>query len=73
MFFYFFISNPTDSPSHIMKTIRGATAYCLSREFPSTKKKLWSGLSWNPTDYVGTAGEVSAETIKRSIENQKTK
>ena len=69
----FIFAKPTDSPSNIMKTIRGATAYCLFREFPSNKKKLWGGHLWNPSDYVGTTGEVSAETIKRSIENQKTK
>ena len=69
----FIFANPTDSPSNIMKTIRGATAYCLFREFPSNKKKLWSGHLWNPSDYVGTAGEVCAKTIKRYNENQKTK
>jgi putative transposase len=28
---------------------------------------------WNPSYYVGTAGEVSAQTIVRYIESQKTK
>jgi len=59
------IAKPTDSPSNIMRIIRGATAYRLFRENPSIKKKLWGGHLWNPSDYVGTAGEVSAETIKR--------
>ena len=69
----FIFANPTDFPSNIMKTIHGATAYCLFREFPSLKKKRWGGHLLNPIDYLGTAGEVSVETIKRSIENQKTK
>ena len=66
--YLFIFAKPTDFPSNIMKTIRGATAYCFFRKFPSIKK-LWGGHLWNPSDYVGTAGEVSAETIKRSIEN----
>ena len=69
----FIFAKPTDSPSNIMKNIRGATAYRLFREFSSIKKKLWGGHLQNPSYYVGTAGEVSAETIKRYIENQKTK
>ena len=68
----FIFAKPTDSPSNSMKTIRGATADCLFREFPSNKKKLWGGHLWDPSYYVGIVGKVSAETIKRSIENQKT-
>ena len=44
----FIFAKPTDSPSNIMKTIRGVPAYCLFREFPSNKKKLWSGPLWSP-------------------------
>ena len=43
----FIFAKPTDSPSNIMETIRRATAYCLFREFPSNKKKLWSGPLWS--------------------------
>jgi putative transposase len=36
------------------------------------RKKLWGGHIWSPSYYVGTAGHVSAETIKRYIEEQKS-
>lgn len=39
--------------------------------FPELKKKLWKGHLWNPSYYVGTAGDVSRETIKKYIELQK--
>jgi len=68
----FIFAKPTDSPSHIMCVIRGASAYQLFREFPAIKKKLWGGYLWNPSYYVGTAGQMSSETIKKYIENQKT-
>ncbi len=37
-------------------------------EIPVLKKRLWSGNLWSPSYYVGTAGNVSAETIRRYIE-----
>lgn len=43
----------------------------LRREFPKLKSRLPS--LWSRSYYVGTAGEVSAETIRRYIEAQKGK
>ena len=47
---FIIFAKPTDSPSNIMRIIRGATAYRLFRENPSIKKKLWGGHLWNPSD-----------------------
>lgn len=69
---FFIFAKPADSPSRIMSVIRGASAYKRFREYPAIKRKLWGGHLWNPSDYVGTAGQMSSEIIKKQIENQKT-
>jgi putative transposase len=70
---HIFISAPPfDAPTDIVKVLKGVTAKRLFMEFPQLKKKLWKGSLWSPSYYVGTAGHVSAETIKRYIEEQKS-
>lgn len=61
---------PTLAPSDIMHRLNGATAYTLRTEFPQLKK-LPS--MWTRNFFCSTAGNVSSETIKRYIENQKTR
>ena len=67
----FVCAKPALSPAGIMQVLRRKLAYI--REFPDLRKQLWGGSLWNPSYYVGTAGEVSAQTIVRYIESQKTK
>ena len=69
----FVCAKPALSPAGIMQVIRGKLAHILFRKFPDLRKQLWGGSLWNPSYYVGTAGEVSAQTIIRYIESQKTK
>jgi len=69
----FVYAKPTLSPAGTMQVLRGKLTYILFREFPDLRKQLWGGALWNPSDYVGTAGEVTAQTIIRYIESQKTK
>jgi putative transposase len=70
---HIFISAPPfEAPTDIVKILKGVTARRLFMEFPDLKKKLWKGSIWSPSYYVGTAGHVSAETIKRYIEEQKS-
>jgi putative transposase len=69
----FLFAKPTQSPSELMRLLRGTTAYQLFKEFPWLRRKLWKGHLWNPSYYVGTAGQMLAETIKKNIQNQKTK
>lgn len=61
-------TKPNQAPSTIIKIFKGTLARVLFREFPRLKKKLYSGHLWAPSYYVGTAGHVSAQTIKRYIE-----
>jgi putative transposase len=60
---------PTIAVAQIMHRIKGATSHQLRQEFPQLKSRLPS--LWTRSYYVGTAGFVSAETIRRYIDEQK--
>ena len=60
---------PENSPSEIIKECKRATSYFLRRKYPAVLKKLPS--LWTRSYFVATAGNVSAETIKKYIEAQK--
>ena len=59
---------PTFSPANIMAKIKGVTSKQLREEFPHLRH-LPS--LWTRSYFVSTAGDVSSETIKRYVENQK--
>jgi len=59
---------PTIAPYQIMHRIKGATAHQLRDEFPHLKSRLPN--LWTRSYYVGTAGNVSSETIRKYIEAQ---
>lgn len=60
---------PTIAPYQIMYRLKGFTAHELRKEFPWLKSRLPS--LWTRSYYVGTAGNVSAATIRKYIEAQK--
>lgn len=60
---------PTLAISQIMYRLKGSTSRQLRKEFPHLKSRLPS--LWTRSYYVGTAGHVSAATIKRYIDEQK--
>ena len=61
---------PTLSPTDIMAKIKGVTSKKLREEF-SHLQHLPS--LWTRSYFVSTAGNVSSETIRRYVENQKTR
>ena len=65
-------ADPFDSPTNIVKIFKGVTGLRMSRKFPDLESKLWRGVMWSPSYYVGAAGHVSAETIERYIRGQQT-
>lgn len=60
---------PTLAIRQIMYRLKGSTSHQLRKEFPHLKSRLPS--LWTRSYYVGTAGHVSAATIKRYIDEQK--
>ncbi len=61
---------PTLSPADIMQKIKGVTSRVLRDEFEKLKKMP---SLWTRSYFVSTAGNVSSETIKKYVENQKTR
>ncbi len=59
---------PTLSPTDIMAKLKGVTSKKLREEFPHLQH-LPS--LWTRSYFVSTAGNVSSETIKHYVENQK--
>jgi putative transposase len=47
--------------TNIVKIFKGVTGLRMSRKFPDIESKLWRGMMWSPSYYVGTAGNVSAQ------------
>ncbi len=68
---HMFINAPThESAAEIARWVKGRASRLLREEFPSLKKlpSLWS-----PSYFVATTGQVSTETIRKYIENQRGK
>lgn len=61
---------PIYSPAQLMHRIKGYSARYLREEF-SELRKLPS--MWTRSYFCGTAGNVSGATIKRYVENQKSR
>jgi putative transposase len=60
---------PTLTVPQILHWLKGYTSYVLRREFPQLRNR-YSGL-WTRSYHVSTAGDVSAQTIRRHVEAQK--
>ena len=60
---------PSKAVSDAVKKLKGTTARKLFLQHPDLKKQLRDGHLWSPSYYVGTAGKVSAETIRQYIDH----
>jgi len=58
---------PRFSPAMIANLLKGHSSRYLRETFPRLKKVCGKDHLWTSSYYVGTAGVVSAETIKRYI------
>ena len=67
----FISTQPFQAPTDIVKILKGVTAKQLRSKFPVILSQIRKGSIWSPSYYVGTAGDVSSETIKHYIENQR--
>jgi putative transposase len=59
---------PAVAVADAVKILKGTTARRMFMQFPELKERLFGGSLWSPSYYVGTAGNVSAETIRHYIE-----
>jgi putative transposase len=64
----FFSAPPAIAPSLAIQWFKGISARSLFAEFPHLRQVLRRGHLWAPSFSIGTAGQVSAQTIPRDIE-----
>lgn len=70
----FVSAKPTIAPTDIVRMFKSISAIHIFKTFPLLKKKrFWATGLWSRGYYIGTAGTVSSETIRRYIELQKQK
>ncbi len=68
---HLFVSAPPKySPANLAKLFKDVTSRCLHQELSEPiRNHIWKpGILWSPPYYVGTAGNVSGEVIRRYIE-----
>ena len=63
---------PRMSITNVIKDFKGASARLWFQQYPQTKQLLWKGHLWSRSYYAGTVGDMSAETVKKYIANQRT-
>jgi len=69
----FLSAPPTVAPTENVKRLKSITANRIFAAFPALKKRyFWGSGFWSRGYYIGTAGNVSAETIRKYIEAQKS-
>lgn len=67
---HLFVSAPPRyAPSWIVNAFKGTSARWLREWFPHLEKQI-RGRLWTRTYYIGTAGTVSTDTIKKYIASQ---
>jgi putative transposase len=66
----FLSAPPIESPTGIVKILKGVSARQMFLLYPDLRGSFWGGHLWSPSYYVGTAGHVSAEVIERYIREQ---
>lgn len=64
---------PAVSPADLVKVFKGVSARLLLKEFPGLARKTGRGTLWAPSYFIGSAGNVSAETIRKYIDEQTAK
>ena len=63
-------ASPVDSPHFIVQQLKGFSSHQLRREFP---KLLNIPTLWTRSYYCESVGHISEDTIKKYIEEQKSK
>jgi putative transposase len=62
---------PTEAPQHLANQFKGYTSRVLRKRFAHLRSRLPS--LWSRSYYVGSAGTVTEETVKRYKASQKTR
>ncbi len=67
----FLQTNPDDSFSKIVRTIKSISAREMFKTFPELKRLMWGASLWEQGYFIRTVGdETTAITIRKYIQNQ---
>lgn len=69
----FATAHPKFAPGYLYKVLKGISGRQLFLRHPDMKTKLWKGHLWNPSTFVETVGHICEDTVRRYIEEQKSK
>lgn len=58
--------------SDAIKRFKGTTAWHLFQMHPELKAQLWGGHLWNPSYFVATVSDRTAEQVTAYIQSQRT-
>lgn len=62
---------PVDAPTYVVSQLKGYTSFILRNEFPALKSRLPT--LWTRSYFCESVGHISEATIKKYIDEQKTK
>ena len=62
---------PVDAPTYVVSQLKGYTSFILRNEFPTLKSRLPT--LWTRSYFCESVGHISEATIKKYIDEQKTK
>jgi putative transposase len=65
----FVSADPTDAPQRLANQFKGYSSRILRKEFAHLRFRMPA--LWSRSYYVGSIGHVSADTVKKYIEEQK--
>jgi len=65
---HLFLIPPTVAIAEAVRRLKGASARCLRSVYPQLRRVCGGGHLWAPSYYVESAGNVSAQPIRRYIE-----
>jgi len=62
-------AKPSVSPADIARILKGASSRAVRKEHPDLAAKCGERGLWAQSYYVGTVGDMSAQTVRHYIEN----
>lgn len=63
---------PRNSPTNIVKALKGGSARLFLKQHPEIKQRqYWNGNLWSRSYYMSTLGNMSKETVENYINNQR--
>lgn len=65
----FVSAKPSASPSDVVRILKGASSRAVRKEHPDLARTCGERGLWAQSYYVGTTGDMSAETVRHYIEH----